>query len=90
MCSLFGNPKAMRFVNFRRLPGEVHGVVKQASFNIALGVDLKGFGEPRWHLKFDVRAVFFDVIFDCVFVSTFGRLLDAPKLTNNNLPLEKQ
>ena len=46
MRSLFDSPKAMASVNFRRLPGGLHSVVKQASFYIAFGVDLEGFGEP--------------------------------------------
>ena len=89
MGSHIGSPKAMPPVNLRRLPGEFHSVAKQASFNVALGVDLEGFGRPRWPLKFDFRALFFDVIFDCISASTFGQLLDAPNLKNGNLPLEE-
>ena len=85
-----GGPQTVGPVDFRRGWGDSHSVAKQASFNIAFGVDLEGFGRPRWLLKFDVRALFFDVIFDCVFVSTFGRLLDAIKLKNSICPLEKQ
>ena len=77
-------------VNFRRLAGDFHNAAKQASLNIAFGMDLEGFGRPRWLLKFDFRASFFDVIFDCVSVSPFGRLLDAPNQKSSNFPLEKQ
>ena len=35
MRSLFGNPKAMAPVDLRRLPGDLHSVAKQASFNVA-------------------------------------------------------
>ena len=62
MRSLFGNPKAMAPVNFRRLAGDLHSVAKQASFNIAFGVDLGGFGKPKSMPKFDFRAIFSDVI----------------------------
>ena len=90
MQSQFRSPEVATPVDLRRLAGGFHSVAKQASFNIAFGVDLEGFGKPRWLLKFDVRALFFDVIFDCVFVSTFGRSLDAPNLKNSHFPLEKQ
>ena len=51
-------------VNLRRLAGEFHSVAKQASFNIAFGVDVGGFGKPKLMPKFDFRAIFSDVIFD--------------------------
>ena len=90
MRSQIGGPKAMRPVALRRLPGDFHSVAKQASFNVAFGVDLEGFGKPRWLPKFDFRALFCDVIFDSVFVSTSGRLLDILNLKKSNTPLEKQ
>ena len=62
MRSLFDSPKVMRSVNFRRLAGEVHSVAKQASFNIAFGVDSGGFGKPKSMPKFDFRGIFSDVI----------------------------
>ena len=90
MQSQFRSPEVATPVDLRRLAGGFLSVAKQASFNIAFGVDLEGFGRPRWLLKFDVRALFFDVIFACVSVSTFGRLLDAPNLKNNSFPMEKR
>ena len=42
MRSLFGRPKAMPPVNFRRLAAEIHSVAKQAPFRIAFRVDLGG------------------------------------------------
>ena len=62
MRSPFDSPQAMGSVNLRRLPGGFHSVAKQASFNIAFGVDLGGFGRPKSMPKFDFRAIFSDVI----------------------------
>ena len=90
MRSLFDSPKAMASVDFRRLAGEVHSVVKQASFNIAFGVDLEGFGKARWVLKFDFRASFSDVIFEKDFTSKFGSILKVQNQKNSNFLLEKQ
>ena len=64
MRSHIGNPKAMAHVNFRRGWGEFHNVAKQASFYIAFGVDLEGFGKPKSMPKFDFRAIFSVVIFE--------------------------
>ena len=77
MRSLFDNPKAMGSVDLRRLAGEVHSVVKQASFNIAFGVDLGGFGRPKSMPKFDFRAIFSDVIFEKKLHRKFGPCLKA-------------
>ena len=90
MRSLFGNPKAMAPVNLRRLAGELHSVAKQASFNIAFGVDLEGFGKPKSMPKFDFRAIFSDVIFERNFTSKFGSCLKAQNQKNSNFLLEKQ
>ena len=49
-------------VGLRRFARGLHSVAKQASFNIAFGVDLEGFGEPKSMPKFDFRAIFSDVI----------------------------
>ena len=89
MQSQFRSPEVATPVDLRRLAGGFHSVAKQASYNIAFGVDLESLGKPRWLLKFDFRALFFDVIFDCISASTFGQLLDAPNLKNGNLPLEE-
>ena len=90
MRSLFDSPKAMASVNFRRLPGGLHSVAKQASFNIAFGVDLEGFGKPRWIPNVDFQAFFFDVILECVFVSNFNRFLEAQNQKNSNFHIVKQ
>ena len=59
--------QAMAPVDFRRGPSEVHSVVKQASFYIALGVHFQGFWEV-WggQLGGENRflRVFFDVFFE--------------------------
>ena len=90
MRSFFDSPKAMASVNFRRLPGGLHSVAKQASFNIAFRVDLEGFGKPKWMPKFDFRAIFSGVIFERNFTSKFAPILEAQNQTNSNFLLEKQ
>ena len=90
MRSQIGGPKAMRPVALRRLPGDFHSVAKQASFNIAFGVDLEGFWRPRWAPKFEFRALFFDIIFECVFASLLVRFLEALNVKNSNFPEEAQ
>ena len=77
-------------VNFRRGAGDFHGVAKQASFYIAFGIDLEGFGEPKSMPKFDFRAIFSDVIFEQNFTSKFGSFLEAQNQKNSNFPMEKQ
>ena len=77
MRSQIGGPKAMTPVNFRRFPGGLHSVAKQASFSIAFRSDFGGFGSPKSMLKIDFRAFFFDVIFESFFTSKFGRFLEA-------------
>ena len=89
MRSLFGNPQAMGSVDFRRLPGGLHSVAKQASFNIAFGVDLEGFGRPKSMPKFDFRAIFSDVIFERNFTSKFGSCLRAQNQENSNFSIRK-
>ena len=64
-------------VNLRRGRGDFHSVAKQASFYIAFGIDLEGFGEPKSMPKFDFRAIFSDVIFEQNFTSKFGSFLEA-------------
>ena len=78
MRSLFGNPKAMAPVDFRRLAGELHSVAKQASFNIAFGADFKGFGTLKWRPKSMLEAYFFDAFSDCVLASILIRFWEAP------------
>ena len=89
MRSQIGSPKAMRPVDLRRLPGDLHSLVKQASFSIAFWSNFGGFGMPKSMPKFDFRAFFFDVIFDCFFTSKFGRFLEAQNQKNSNSPEEK-
>ena len=89
MRSLFDNPKAMASVNFRRLAGEVHSVVKQASFNIAFGVDLESFGKPKSMPKFDFRAIFSDVIIEKKYIEIWF-MFEGSKPKNSNFLLEKQ
>ena len=89
MRSFFDSAKAMGSVNLRRLPGGFHSVAKQASFNIAFGVDLGGFGKPKSMPKFDFRAIFSDVIFENKFTSKFGPCLKAQNQKNSNFPSEK-
>ena len=90
MRSQIGGPKAMPPVNLRRLPGGFHSVAKQASFNIACWSNFNGFGRPKSMPKFDFRAFFFDVIFESLFTSKFGRFLETPNQKNSNFPKEKQ
>ena len=90
MRSLFDCPKAMGSVDLRRLPGGLHSVVKQASFYIAFGVDLEGFGKPKSMPKFDFSAVFSDVIFERNFTSKFGSFLEVQNQKSSNFLLEKQ
>ena len=77
MQSQFRSPEIARPDGFRRLPGDFHSVAKQASFNVAFGVDLEGFGKPRWLPKFDFRALFCDVIFDSVFDRSMDGLMEG-------------
>ena len=86
MRSHIGSPKAMPPVDFRRAWGEFHSVAKQASFNIAFGVDLEGFGKPKSMPKFDFRAIFSDVIFEKDFTSKFGSILRVQNQKNSNFP----
>ena len=90
MCSHLDTLQAMGPVNFRRGAGDFHGVAKQASFYIAFGIDLEGFGEPKSMPKFDFRAIFSDVIFEQKITSKFRSFwkLQTRKITifhrNNN------
>ena len=86
MRSQIDGPKAMGPVSLRRLPGDLHSVAKQASFNIAFGTDFRGFLKPKWTSKFDFRAFFFDVIFESVLTSKFYRILEARNQKNSNFP----
>ena len=90
MRSHIGSPKAMAPVNFRRLPGDLHSVAKQASFNIALWTHFNGFGRPKSMPKFDLRAFFFDVIFESVLTLKFYRFLEAQNQKNSNFLSGKQ
>ena len=75
---------------FRRFPGNFHSVAKQASFNIAFWSNFGGFGKPKSMPKFDFRAFFFDVIFESVLTSKFGRFLEAQNQKNSSFLMEKQ
>ena len=86
MRSHIGSPKAMIPVDLRRLPGGLHSVAKQASFNIAFWSHFSGFGRPKSMPKFDFRAFFFDVIFESVLTSKFCRFLEARNQKNSNFP----
>ena len=77
-------------VALRRGAREFHSAAKQASFNIAFGVDLEGFGKPKSMPKFDFRAIFSDVIFEKDFTSKFGSILKVQNQKNSNFLLEKQ
>ena len=90
MRSHIGSPKAMRPVDFRRVRGEFHSVAKQASFSIAFWSNFGGFGKPKSMPKFDFRAFFFDVVFESVLTSKFGRFWEAQNQKNSNFPMEKQ
>ena len=84
MGSHIGSPKAMRPVNLRRGPGDLHSVAKQASFCVAFGTNFRGFRRPNWTPKVNFQASVFDVISECVFVSNFNRFLEAPNSKNSN------
>ena len=48
-------------VDFRRVPGGLHSVAKQASFNIAFGRDFGGLGSDFgrfWEAKMDAKSDF--------------------------------
>ena len=90
MGSHVGSPKAMRPVNFRRGAGELHSPATQASFNVAFWSNFGGFGKPKSMPKFDFRAFFFDVVFESVLTSKFGRFWEAQNQKNSNFPMEKQ
>ena len=45
-------------VNFRRLAGGLRSVAKKGSFYVAFGADFRGLWRPKWHPKFDFRAIF--------------------------------
>ena len=77
MRSQIGGPKAMTPVDFRRGAGDLHSVAKQASFSIAFWSNFCGFGRLKSMPKFDFRAFFFDVIFESVLTSKFGRFREA-------------
>ena len=94
MGSHIGNPKAMPPVNFRRLPGELHSVAKQASFNIALPRDFCGFGsnvgrfwEAKMDAEIDFPGIFFDVFFECVVALILHCFFEAQNLKNHEKPL---
>ena len=56
-------------VNFRRFLGNLHGVGKQASFNVVFKKDFKGFRRDFgrfWEAKMNVKIDFFNV-FSAVF-----------------------
>ena len=63
--------------NFRWFSRGFHGVAKQASFYIAFWSKIRRFREPKSMPKFDSRAFFFDVIFESVLTSKFGRFLEV-------------
>ena len=90
MRSHIASPKAMIPVNFRRGPGGLHSVAKQASFSIAFWSNFGGLWQPKSMPKFDFRAFFFDVIFESVLTSKFGRFLEAQNQKNSNILEEKQ
>ena len=72
----------MRPVGFRRLPGGLHSVAKQASFCVAFRSHVGRFWRPKWSPKFDFLASFFDVILECLFETFFGSSLEAPNPKN--------
>ena len=78
MRSLFGRPKAMAPVNFRRLPGDFHSVAKQASLSVAFWSDFRRFWKPKWTLKFNFFKLFFDMFFDRMLASIFASFFEAP------------
>ena len=85
MRSLFGSPKAMRPVNLRRLPGELHSVAKQASFETQFFSSFGRFGGdsggPKGGKNQLLRGFLSMFLFECVLASLFhcffeGRTLD--------------
>ena len=90
MRSHLDGEQAMAPIDLRRLPGGFHSVAKQASFSIAFWSNFGGFGKPKSMPKFDFRAFFFDVVFESVLTSKFGRFWEAQNQKNSNFPMEKQ
>ena len=75
MRSQIGGPKAMPPVNLRRLAGDLHSVAKQASFNIALRSNFKGFGVDFSRFcdaKMDAKTDILELCLQCFFVERFG------------------
>ena len=79
--------QTMASIGFRRVPGELHSVAKQASFKmlfLATQVDfiaiLGGLGRPKWRQKSNSGRVFCDAFFECVLASILGGFLEAPNL----------
>ena len=72
-------------VALRRLPRGFHSVAKRASFSVAFGSDFKGIWRLTWTQKSMFGPRFFDVIFECVFVSILARFFEAPNLKNRAL-----
>ena len=56
MCSHLNALQAMVPVDFRQGARDSHSVAKQASFNIAFGIDFQGFWKPKWSPKSDENA----------------------------------
>ena len=74
MRSQIGRPKAMTPVDFRRLPGGLHGVAKQASLSVAFRSYFWRFWndfERFWEAKMDAKTDFLEVTFRCFFRMRF-------------------
>ena len=76
--------QTMPSVDLRRFPGAFHSFTQQALFRVAIRVDYRGFGKPKWMPKSTFEALFFNVFFECTFVSIFARFLEARNLENYN------
>ena len=82
--------QTMTSVEFRRVPGSFHSVAQRASSCVVFRGDFRGFGRPTWTQKSTFGHYFCDVIFECVFSSSFDRFLEAPNLKNSNFPQGKR
>ena len=75
MQSQFRSPEVAAPVNLRRLPGGLHSVAKQASFNVAFRSDFGVFWSDFGiflEAKMEAQIVFFWFFFRCFFRMRFG------------------
>ena len=72
MSNQIDSPKAPRLADFRRVPGEVHSVAKQAPFRIAFRVDFGGPNPPKIGEISSFRALRFTSVFRAANLMIFG------------------